>query len=117
MLPINDWSEVGGPVAPINPYRRNETSGSEQLMQQLVMGDTPMVEAPDWLFGFSMIAPFTALSSDPLGIGYSVYYYAAFMQPLETVSMIGVDGVEPSGTVCRAASGDPAGGDRYDHQE
>jgi ABC-type phosphate transport system substrate-binding protein len=25
-----------------------------------------------------------------------VYYYAAFMQPLETVSMIGVNGVVPS---------------------
>jgi phosphate transport system substrate-binding protein len=93
---ITDWDELGGPVAPINPYRRNETSGSEELMKRLVMGDAPMVEAPDWLLGFSMIAPFTSLSHDPIGIGYSVYYYAAFMQPLETVSMIGVDGVVPS---------------------
>ncbi len=93
---ITDWDEVGGPAAPIQPYRRNETSGSEQLMKQLVMGDAPMVEAPDWLLGFSMIAPFTSLSHDPLGLGYSVYYYAAFMQPLEMVSMIGVNGVVPS---------------------
>ena len=60
------------------------------------MGDTPMVEAPDWRLGFTMIAPFTSLSHDPLGIGYSVYFYAAFMQPLETVTMVAVDGVAPS---------------------
>jgi phosphate transport system substrate-binding protein len=98
---ITSWDELGGPAAPINPYRRNETSGSEELMKRLVMTGTPMVEAPDWLLGFSMIAPFTALSHDPLGIGYSVYYYAAFMQPLETVSMIGINGVVPSGESIR----------------
>ena len=93
---ISDWAEIGGPGGPVNPYRRNETSGSEELMKRLVMGDEAMVEAPDWLLGFSMIAPFTSLSHDPVGIGYSVYYYAAFMQPLETVSMISLDGVVPN---------------------
>jgi phosphate transport system substrate-binding protein len=65
-------------------------------MKTLVMGDTPMIDAPDWLMGYSMMAPFTLLSHDVAGIGYSVYYYAANMQPLETVSMIAIDGVVPS---------------------
>jgi phosphate transport system substrate-binding protein len=93
---ITDWSEVGGPSLPIQPYQRDPTSGSQELMLRLVMGGLPMVEAPDWLMLYAMTGPFNALAWDVSGIGYSVYYYAEHMQPDSDVEMIAVDGARPT---------------------
>ena len=94
---ITDWSQLGGPALAIQPYQRDPTSGSQELMLRLVMGDLAMVEAPDWLMLYAMIGPFNALATDPGGIGYSVYYYAEFMQPeSNAVRMIAVEGVFPT---------------------
>jgi phosphate transport system substrate-binding protein len=93
---ITDWAQLGGPSLPIQPYQRDPTSGSQELMMQLVMKGTPMIEAPDWLVLWAMTGPFTALATDASGIGYSVYYYAEYMQPdSDAVAMIAVEGVLP----------------------
>lgn len=90
---LKNWSQVGGPEGEIHPYQRNEQSGSQQLMQELVMKGTPMVEAPLMILP-KMIAPFYAISDDPLGIGYSVFYYEENMAPNELIKLIAVDGIE-----------------------
>ena len=92
---FTNWKEVGGPSAQINPYQRNEQSGSQQLMQALVMKGAPMVNAPDLVL-LKMIAPFYAISEDLLGIGYSVFYYEEFMAPNEFIKLIGIDGMQPT---------------------
>jgi phosphate transport system substrate-binding protein len=96
------WSELGasigdgGPEADtINAYSRNRNSGSQELMEKLVMRGARMIEAPDMMLP-SMMGPLSAIASDPSGIGYSVFYYASFMLPTEGVKLIGVDGVEPT---------------------
>ena len=95
---VTDWAQVGGPSLPLQPYQRDATSGSQELMMRLVMKGTPMIEAPDWLVLWAMTGPFTALATDASGIGYSVYYYAEYMQPdSDEVAMIGVEGVLPTG--------------------
>ncbi|MCJ7535789.1 MAG: hypothetical protein MUO57_09680, partial [Anaerolineales bacterium] len=43
-----------------------------------------------------MIAPFYAISEDPLGIGYSVFYYEENMAPNENIKLLAVDGVQPN---------------------
>jgi phosphate transport system substrate-binding protein len=43
-----------------------------------------------------MMGPINAIGSDPLGLGYSVYYYATFINPGENIKLIGVDGVSPT---------------------
>ena len=43
-----------------------------------------------------MIAPFYAISEDPEGIGYSVFYYEENMAPNEYIKLIAVDGVQPT---------------------
>ena len=100
---ITNWSQVGGPDLAIQPYQRDPTSGSQELMVDLVMGEVPMVEAPDMVL-FSMSAPFTALGRDAAGIGYSVFFYAEYMGPEEAAEMIGVEGVLP--TAASIASGE-----------
>jgi phosphate transport system substrate-binding protein len=91
---ITDWSELGGPVAEIHPYQRNEESGSQELMRRLVMRGRAMVDLPQLVVP-TMAAPFYAVSSDTLGIGYSVYYYEANMAPRERVRLVAVNGVLP----------------------
>ena len=64
-------------------------------MEKLVMQGTPMVDAPNMLLE-SMMGPINAIGSDPLGIGYSVYFYATFINPGENIKSTGVDGVLPT---------------------
>lgn len=94
---ITNWKEVGGPDAEVHPYQRNDNSGSQELMYRLVMKDTPIIDAPE-MIRLTMIAPFYAISEDPLGIGYSVYYYEEYMAPNEKVKLLAVDGVMPDQT-------------------
>lgn len=91
---LTNWEQVGGPDAEINPYQRDEQSGSQQLMKELVMKGLSMIDAPLMILP-KMISPFYAISDDPLGIGYSVYYYEENMAPNELVKLIAVDGVRP----------------------
>ncbi len=90
-----NWAELGNPDAEIHPYLRNPNSGSQELMEDLVMQGLTMIDAPDMILE-SMMGPFNAISTDPQGIGYSVYYYAQNIFPNEAVQMIAVDGVYPS---------------------
>ena len=99
---ITYWNEVGitldlgdDPTEPIHTYRRNPNSGSQELMEKLVMRGLEMIDSPD-LTMMTMFAPFNAISVDPLGIGYSVYYYTEFMVLGEMVRIFGVDGVYPT---------------------
>ena len=95
---IISWDQVrpDGPDEIIRTYVRNTSSGSQQLMEELVMGDTPMVETSQELVLISMLQPINRLSNDPLGIGYSVYFYAAHIFPAPGVRMLAIDGVAPS---------------------
>jgi phosphate transport system substrate-binding protein len=94
---IRQWSKMIGTVGEIHTYQRNRNSGSQELMEQLVMRGAPMVKSPDMILE-SMMGPINAISEDPLGIGYSVYFYTAFMYPHERIKMIAIDGVPPTST-------------------
>lgn len=89
-----EWDGLGG-TGEINAYQRNPNSGSQELMDDLVMQGRRMVDAPDMIFP-GMMGPINAISSDPQGIGYSVYFYASFMLPDENVKLLGIEGVVPT---------------------
>jgi phosphate transport system substrate-binding protein len=92
---IVNWREVGGSDAPIQPYQRTRNSGSQELMQKLVMKDRDMIQAPEFLIGTGMGSPYLALDEDEYGIAYSVYYYHEFMAPPVNIKACAVDGVLP----------------------
>jgi phosphate transport system substrate-binding protein len=99
---ITDWSALGvqGPLGDqvsttINPYTRNPNSGSQELMEQFVMQGETMINAPDMEY-FTMVGPLNAVNDDPSGIGYSVYYYASFIQYAPNIKMVQVEGVTPT---------------------
>lgn len=99
---ITHWSELkaggeqsDGAGEEIHTYQRNRNSGSQELMETLVMQGIAMTDSPDMILE-TMMGPINAIGEDSLGIGYSVYYYAVFIFPSEYVKLIGVDGVGPT---------------------
>ncbi len=103
---ITTWDELGveeslsdNPANPIQPYIRDLNSGSQELMDTLVMVDTPMINAPDLMIE-TMIGLITAVDWDRAGIGYSVYYYTVFIAPGENIKLVAIDGIAPTtGTI------------------
>jgi phosphate transport system substrate-binding protein len=95
---IANWNEIGngGPDAEIHPFQRNRNSGSQELMQNLVMKELQMMQVPDMMVGTSMAQPFTQLDEDPYGIGYTVYFYQEHMAPAARVKACAVNGVLPA---------------------
>lgn len=91
---LTTWDQVGGPQQKINPYQRNDNSGSQELMKSLVMKGLQMVDAPDMVL-MGMMGPINAISEDQWGLGYSVYFYEQFMAPNEKLKLCGVGGVVP----------------------
>lgn len=92
---ITNWSETGGNMSEIIPFKRNATSGSQVLMEELVMKDAVMIEAPKMEVSPTMWGPFQLLTQNPDGICYTVYYYKEFMARASEVKHISVDGVYP----------------------
>ena len=102
---ITNWAEVGGEDAPIVAFQRNSGSGSQVLMEKLVMGDTPMMQAPlDRIpgeMGF-LIDSVRSYDNSANAIGYSVYYYAHDMEMAHDLKLLRVDGVAPERETIRS---------------
>lgn len=99
---IKNWNQVGGAKAEITPYQREENSGSQQLMRDLVMKDVAFEKTKEgeaWrrhLIDSLMSSVFLKLTRDTGGLAYSVHYYERFMSGSPRTRTIAVDGVEPT---------------------
>jgi phosphate transport system substrate-binding protein len=92
---VKNWKDVGGNDALIEAYTRNPNSGSQELMERLVMHGRKMIDAPHRMLP-TMAAPIDSVSRNPNAIGYSVYYYEHVMNPHPENKLIAVQGVKPS---------------------
>ena len=96
---ITNWKEVGGADAEIIAYQRNETSGSQVMMENVVMDGQPMMDAPKEYRPSEMGALVDEVASyrnSADAIGYSLYYYVTEMYAREGVKLLAIDGVAPS---------------------
>jgi phosphate transport system substrate-binding protein len=95
---IRDWQEVGGSAGPITAFRRERDSGSRELFDALVMEGRPLAdeEGHDRLYSDSMGGPFSQLTQDVNGLGYSIHYYEHFMAASPFTRTVAIDGVEPN---------------------
>jgi phosphate transport system substrate-binding protein len=109
---VTTWKQAGvamsDPSSPIHAYQRERNSGSQELMQSLVMQGATTIDAPDMIV-LTMLGPFNAIGGSPVtgggdafGIGYSVYYYATVMFANQNIKLIGVDGVKPTSQTIRS---------------
>lgn len=102
---ITNWSEVGGEDRAITAFQRNENSGSQIIMEKEVMGDTPMMAAPEgYVVGEmgTLMEAVRGYDGSPGAIGYSVYYYANDMNMADGLKLLQIDGVTPEATTIRA---------------
>ena len=96
---ITNWREVGGADAEIIAYQRNETAGSQVMMEEVVMQGEPMMDAPMEYRPAEMgelVDEVASYRNSASAIGYSVYYYVTEMYMREGVKLLAIDGVAPS---------------------
>ena len=102
---ISNWKDVGGEDLPIVAFQRPAGSGSQTLMDQLIMRGTAMADAPvdRVISSMGMILEEVASYRNTAdAIGYSVYYYTANMHEIDGLAYLGVDGVLPSTETIRS---------------
>ncbi len=96
---ITNWNEVGGENKKIKAFQRNATSGSQTLMNKLVMKGREMADAPveyviEGMEG--LVESIAAYDNAGDAIGYNVYYYVSQMKNDVNIKLLSIDGVAPS---------------------
>ncbi|MCP4643303.1 MAG: hypothetical protein GY851_22845 [bacterium] len=99
----DNWKDVGGRDAAIERFYRREDSGSQELMNALMMTPPPGASEGFYLTEdmIPMISPGVMSPPDDLmprakhGIGYSLHYFHHLMVASSEVRIIAVDGVRP----------------------
>ncbi|HEY3398904.1 MAG TPA: substrate-binding domain-containing protein [Armatimonadota bacterium] len=96
---VTNWSQLGGPRQRIDAYQREENSGSQELMESLVMHG-PLAKPGEGAYGplvrETMRGPFYALLQDRWGLGYTVFYYEENMMYETEVAVCTVNLVAPN---------------------
>ena len=96
---IRNWKDLGGEGAEIVAFQREVNSGSQTLMENLLMKDIPMAPAPAVFRPSEMgelIDGVAKYSNTENALGYSVYFYAKNMYTRPNLRFMAVDGVLPS---------------------
>jgi phosphate transport system substrate-binding protein len=92
---ITNWKDVGGPDQELHPYARERNSGSQELMETLVLKGAKMTGVHMPIVA-SMVGPFRRLAEDKLALAYTVFFYAEHMAPRENTRLLAVDSVMPT---------------------
>ena len=96
---ITNWKEVGGEDLPIIAYQREPNSGSQNLMEKMVMKGTPMMEAPAEYLISSMdglIDQVASYENSRSALGYSIYLYAKDQYVKDSIKFLSINGVYPT---------------------
>ena len=95
---ITNWKEVGGDDAKIVAYQREANSGSQNLMEKMVMKDKKMKKPDsDGLIIGAMTGLVDAVSTgenSKYSIGYSIYLYAKEQYTKDNVKFLNINGIE-----------------------
>ncbi len=101
---IKNWKEIGGEDKPIVAFQRPSGSGSQTLMENLVMQGDGMADAPqDWVVSEmgELLEKTASYNNSHNALGYSVYYYAKNMYEIPGLGFMAVDGVMPENDTIR----------------
>ncbi len=96
---ITNWKDVGGKDAEIRAYQRQLLSGSQTMMNKLVMKGAPMAEAPaGYVIGEmgELVDAVATYDGAEYSIGYNVYFYVSRMKLDDNIRLLSVNGVAPS---------------------
>jgi phosphate transport system substrate-binding protein len=93
-----NWREVGGKNNLIRPYQRNENSGSQTMLLE-VMGDTPLMTPPQTDVYNMMMGMYKAVAvykNYKNSLGYSFMYYLNDMIAEDKIKLLSINGVPPT---------------------
>lgn len=96
---LTNWSEVGGEDLDIIAYQREENSGSQNLMEKMVMQGLTMADVPETLVIDSMVGLIDSVATyenSRAAIGYSIYLYAKEQYVKDSIRFLNVNGIEPT---------------------
>ncbi len=97
---ITNWKEVGGEDVDIIAYIREENSGSQNLMEKMVMKGLEFTEnVPTELRIESMWGLVDAVASyenSKAALGYSIYLYAKEQYVKDSIKFLAINGVMPT---------------------
>ena len=93
-----NWLELGGADEEIVAFQRDHESGSQAIMENVVMAGLTMIEAPATRVNVGMGTMNERLSFDNSmsAIGYNIYYFTTYMHPNDKIKMLAVNGVAPN---------------------
>ncbi|MDR1101244.1 MAG: substrate-binding domain-containing protein [Clostridiales bacterium] len=95
---ITNWKNVGGDDAKIIAYQRNENSGSQDGMLDLVMGkteiDNMVTELAESMQG--LVDVIANYENSKYSIGYSYYYFTDVQYIKENTKLLAINGVQPN---------------------
>jgi phosphate transport system substrate-binding protein len=95
---IANWRQVGGDDVKITAFQRNKESGSQVLMDKLVMPGLALAPTPVQYIPSEMgelITGIKGFDRTSSAIGYTVYYYANDMNMAEGLKILSIDGIKP----------------------
>jgi phosphate transport system substrate-binding protein len=92
---VINWADVGGEDTHIKPYQREENSGSQTGMEQLVMKGERMMQ-PELITDTMLMLINTVAEYDngPISIGYSYKYYVDRIYSHQNIKILKIDGIE-----------------------
>ena len=96
---ITNWRQVGGNNERILPFQRPANSGSQTVMEAVVMHGVPMTEPlqQEWIGGMGeAVASVAIYRNYTSAIGYSFRYFVTGMRPHEDIRLLAIDGIEPT---------------------
>ncbi len=96
---IKNWKQLGGKHQPIKAFQRSQNSGSQTLMDKLVMRGQKMADAPAYMVPSEMgelIEDVAYYNNAANALGYSVYFYARNMYTFPGLRFMQINGVAPS---------------------
>ena len=95
---ITNWKEVGGDDAKIIAYQREKNSGSQNLMEKMVMQGEKMVDTANTNLEIASMAGLidgvSSYENSKYAIGYSIYLYAKEQYVKGNVKFLAINGVE-----------------------
>lgn len=105
---IKNWKEVGGKKSKIIAYQRDKESGSQVMMDNLVMEKNSMGQVKKEYVIDAMSEIIEVVSSyknKKNALGYSVYYYiTAFLNDNYKIKLLKANGVMPSNETIKDGS-------------
>jgi len=104
---IKNWSQVGGKNKTIVAFQRAKNSGSQTIMENVVMKGLTMAPPPSFQEVGNMgelVDRVSEYKNADNSIGYTIYYYVTRLYKSEEVKVIGINGVECSPETIRNGS-------------